>query len=197
MSDAFLPLDADFWNDDRTRYTVFFDPGRVKRGILPNRQMGRLEAGSGPRWSSNGTGGTDMGCRSRRNSDTSFRPLRHRAAARHGGVEGDTAGGGDARAGGGDVPGSAGSWPASASTRRREERRARHARVKVAIEKTAKRAGATPRPVAGGRLRLVAFAFLEDLAGNRVGRAFEVDNFERTDIQYANRAADLTFKIGP
>ncbi len=44
--DAFLPLDADFWNDDRTRYTVFFDPGRVKRGILPNRQMGRaLEAG--------------------------------------------------------------------------------------------------------------------------------------------------------
>ena len=44
--DAFLPLDADFWNDDRTRYTVFFDPGRVKRGILPNKQMGRaLEAG--------------------------------------------------------------------------------------------------------------------------------------------------------
>jgi hypothetical protein len=39
--DAFLPLDADFWNDDRTRYTVFFDPGRVKRGILPNKQMGR------------------------------------------------------------------------------------------------------------------------------------------------------------
>ena len=44
--DAFLPLDADFWNDDRTRYTVFFDPGRVKRGILPNKQMGRaLERG--------------------------------------------------------------------------------------------------------------------------------------------------------
>ena len=35
VPDAFLPLDADFWNDDRTRYTVFFDPGRVKRGILP------------------------------------------------------------------------------------------------------------------------------------------------------------------
>ena len=46
VADAFLPLDADFWNDDRTRYTVFFDPGRVKRGILPNKQMGRaLEAG--------------------------------------------------------------------------------------------------------------------------------------------------------
>jgi hypothetical protein len=38
---AFLPLEVDLWNDDRTRYTVLFDPGRVKRGILPNDQMGR------------------------------------------------------------------------------------------------------------------------------------------------------------
>ena len=38
---AFLPLDVDLWNDNRTRYTVLFDPGRVKRGILPNEQMGR------------------------------------------------------------------------------------------------------------------------------------------------------------
>jgi hypothetical protein len=43
---AFLPLDVDLWNDTRTRYTVFFDPGRVKRGILPNVEAGRaLEAG--------------------------------------------------------------------------------------------------------------------------------------------------------
>lgn len=38
---AFLPLDADFWNRDGTRFTVFLDPGRVKRGILPNEQLGR------------------------------------------------------------------------------------------------------------------------------------------------------------
>ncbi|MEP6834590.1 MAG: hypothetical protein ABJB74_14440 [Gemmatimonas sp.] len=38
---AFLPLDADFWNQERTRYTAFLDPGRVKLGILPNEQMGR------------------------------------------------------------------------------------------------------------------------------------------------------------
>ena len=43
---AFLPLDADFWNPAHTRYTVLFDPGRVKRGILPNEEMGRpLRAG--------------------------------------------------------------------------------------------------------------------------------------------------------
>ena len=39
--DPFLPLDVNLWNDDRTRYTLLFDPGRQKRGILPNEQMGR------------------------------------------------------------------------------------------------------------------------------------------------------------
>jgi hypothetical protein len=39
--DPFLPLDVDLWNEDRTRYTLLFDPGRVKRGVLPNEQMGR------------------------------------------------------------------------------------------------------------------------------------------------------------
>lgn len=38
---ALLPSDANLWNDDQTRYTLLFDPGRVKRGILPNRLMGR------------------------------------------------------------------------------------------------------------------------------------------------------------
>src|SRR5262249_40037029 len=37
----FLPVEADFWNRDHTRYTLFFDPGRVKQGILPNRESGR------------------------------------------------------------------------------------------------------------------------------------------------------------
>jgi len=42
----FLPVQADFWNADHTRYTLFFDPGRVKQGILPNEQLGRpLEVG--------------------------------------------------------------------------------------------------------------------------------------------------------
>lgn len=44
--DALLPLDVSLWNADRTRCTLLFDPGRVKRGILPNAEMGRpLTAG--------------------------------------------------------------------------------------------------------------------------------------------------------
>ena len=43
---ALLPLDTDLWDGERRRFTILFDPGRVKRGILPNRAMGRpLRAG--------------------------------------------------------------------------------------------------------------------------------------------------------
>jgi hypothetical protein len=46
VTEAFLPLDVDLWNGDRTRFTVFFDPGRVKTGIRPNVEFGRaLHAG--------------------------------------------------------------------------------------------------------------------------------------------------------
>ena len=46
VKEAFLPLDVDLWNGDRTRFTVFFDPGRVKTGIRPNMERGRaLHAG--------------------------------------------------------------------------------------------------------------------------------------------------------
>jgi hypothetical protein len=39
--DAILAAYADLWNDDATRLTVFFDPGRVKRGVGPNLDLGR------------------------------------------------------------------------------------------------------------------------------------------------------------
>jgi hypothetical protein len=55
--DPFLPVEAELWNRERTRFTLFFDPGRVKRGIKPNRDLGRaLIAGKryalviGDRW---------------------------------------------------------------------------------------------------------------------------------------------------
>ncbi len=48
VPDVVVPLDTDLWNSERTRYTVILDPGRVKREILPNREMGRaLHEGAG------------------------------------------------------------------------------------------------------------------------------------------------------
>ena len=55
----------------------------------------------------------------------------------------------------------------------------------------------TPRdPWTAGDYDLVALAFLEDLAGNRIGRPFEVDNFERTDISPEPERRTLAFTIG-
>ena len=46
VPEALLEVDVDLWNTEYTRRTVFFDPGRVKRGIKPNVEMGRaLTAG--------------------------------------------------------------------------------------------------------------------------------------------------------
>jgi len=41
VTEAFLALDTDLWDNDYTRCTVFFDPGRVKRGVGPNLKLGR------------------------------------------------------------------------------------------------------------------------------------------------------------
>jgi len=36
----FLEINQELWNRDNTRLTVLFDPGRIKRGVLPNLQLG-------------------------------------------------------------------------------------------------------------------------------------------------------------
>jgi len=36
----FLELEQELWDPDAQRFTLFFDPGRIKRDVLPNTQMG-------------------------------------------------------------------------------------------------------------------------------------------------------------
>jgi hypothetical protein len=194
--DAFLPLDADFWSEDRTRYTVFFDPGRVKRGILPNKQMGRaLEAGK--RY-------TLVVRREWR--DGRGLPLKEEFRR-------------DFRAGPAiEQPLATASWKVTnprAATReplvvtfpapldhgllRRAlgvERGGQALEGEIAIDAQETVWRFTPRePWRAGDYALVALAFLEDLAGNRIGRAFEVDNFERTDITFEPERTPVPFTI--
>lgn len=37
---AFLDLQPELWNDTRTMLTVWLDPGRIKRDLIPNRTLG-------------------------------------------------------------------------------------------------------------------------------------------------------------
>jgi hypothetical protein len=42
----FLELDEELWSPDGTRFTLIFDPGRIKRGLRPREEVGPvLEAG--------------------------------------------------------------------------------------------------------------------------------------------------------
>jgi hypothetical protein len=37
---AFLELDQELWDPDNQRLTVLFDPGRIKRGLVPEQEIG-------------------------------------------------------------------------------------------------------------------------------------------------------------
>jgi len=40
LEGAFLPTDTELWDPERRRVTVMFDPARIKRGLLPHREVG-------------------------------------------------------------------------------------------------------------------------------------------------------------
>jgi len=40
IPDVFLDLQPELWNNERTALTLWLDPGRIKRDLIPNRQMG-------------------------------------------------------------------------------------------------------------------------------------------------------------
>lgn len=197
VEDPFLPLDAEFWNDDHTRYTVFFDPGRQKRGILPNQQMGRsLEAGKtytlvvNRDWrDGNGLPLKDDYRREFIVGPSDEAPLDPRTWQ----VAPPLAGTRDAlvvtfpesldhglllRALG--VAGQAGGFLGG----------------DVRVDERETRWSFTPRqPWQAGRHDLIALSMLEDLAGNRIGRAFEVDNFDHTDESAEPERTAIPFTV--
>jgi hypothetical protein len=47
IRDAFLDLQPELWNENSTTLTLWLDPGRIKRHLIPNRTMGNpLQKGS-------------------------------------------------------------------------------------------------------------------------------------------------------
>jgi len=192
----FLPLDYEFWNRDRTRFTVFFDPGRVKQGILPNRQMGRaLRAGHTytltvrSEWSdANGAPLKATYSRPFRVGPADTRPL-------------DPAGWRITAPKAGDRTPLVVTFPEPIDHGLLYRALAVRSGGQVldgdiAIEANETKWVFTPREAwRAGAYDLLALSILEDRAGNQIGRAFEVDDFETVDKGPDPKTVTLSFRI--
>ena len=197
VADAFLPLDVDLWNADRTRYTVLYDPGRVKRGIRPNAELGRPLAADrrytlviDAAW--HDAAGQPLVAPFRR--EYRVGPPRERAL--------------DPAAWRIDVPAPATRDPLAVrfpmpldygllqSALHVATGDGRPLAGEIRVEEGETRWTFTPRgPWQPGEYRLVAAATLEDAAGNRIGRPFEVDADDPQEPGRA-RGAVVPFRIG-
>jgi hypothetical protein len=196
VEDAFLPLDADFWNPDRTRYTLFLDPGRVKRGIRPNEQMGRaLRAGRSYALV----------------IDSAWRDANEQPLVKAHRIEFSAEPAvlspivlGEWKVG---APRAGTTMPLTVSFPRPldygllnralgVERDGKPVSGTVSIVPSETQWRFTPaeawRP---GGYHLVVLAVLEDVAGNRIGRAFEVDMFERVDSTSVPERHRIPFSV--
>ena len=183
VKDPFLPLDAEFWNDDRTRYTVFFDPGRQKRGIAPIADMGRsLTAGKSytlvidAEWrDGNGLPLKQVYRRAFKAGPPDEKPLdpaTWKIAAPAAGTDAPLTIAFPEPLDHGLLLRALGVLSPAGKPLEGE--------VTVGTNELTW-SFAPAEPWQAGAYNVVAFAMLEDLAGNRIGRAFEVDRFDRAD----------------
>jgi hypothetical protein len=193
---AVLPLDYEFWSPDHRRFTVFFDPGRVKDGILPNREMGRPLTESGQmtlvvsrEWrDEHGLALKDDYRRTYRVTHADTRPIDTAAWK----IQAPASRGRDALVVTFPEPLDRGLLMRALGVRQRDA--AIDGEIVVSEHET--RWAFTPKePWRAGAYELLALDILEDLAGNQIGRAFEVDNFETVDKSPDPQSIRLPFIV--
>ena len=179
---AVLPLEYEFWSSDHKRFTIFFDPGRVKKGILPNLQMGRpLEVDRSVtlvikrEWpDENGLPLKHEFRRVLRVGPTDLEPLDTSTWR----IQSPAAGSRDGMVVTFPEPLDHGLLMRALGV----TRDGKEVEGAIAVEQGETRWTFTPTtPWRTGTYELLALDILEDLAGNQIGRAFEVDNFDTVD----------------
>ncbi len=195
----FLELDEELWDRDGKRLTLLFDPGRIKRGLKPREEVGpSLEEGK-----------SYTLVIDRDWPDAEGEPLREPFRKTF------TVGPPD------DVPPDPKAWKVQAPPAGSGAALVvtfpeplDHALLQRLLEVT----DAGGRPVAGqaqvrpgetaweftprqawqaGAYRLVIDTRLEDLAGNRIGRPFEVDVFRTVQKEVLAQTVSLPFTVAP
>ena len=198
IDDPFLPLDVELWNEDRTRYTVLFDPGRVKRGILPNEELGRSMA-AGRKYAlvvdaewRDGAGqplvaGFRHEFRVGPSEDQAIDPATWRIEAPRGGTA-------DPLVVSFPRPLDYGLLHRALTV----SLRGSHVPGEVRLDAGETRWRFIPRePWQVGEHGLIASSILEDVAGNRIGRPFEVMAAADATLATEAKSAVLTFRVTP
>jgi hypothetical protein len=195
----FLEIGEELWDTSSTRLTLLIDPGRIKRGLSPREQFGPvLEAGG------KYTLVVTKGWRDAANQQLTEDYKKAFTAGPP--VESAI----DHNAWKITAPASGTKQPLSIAFGQPLDR--------ALIERTITVAAAAGKPVAGevavgqeerlwrftpdqpwtaGKHELVIDATLEDLAGNRINRPFEVDEFREIDKSALPEYVHLPFEIRP
>jgi hypothetical protein len=198
IADPFLEIDEELWSSDGKRFTLLFDPGRIKRGLKPREEVGPvLMAGRSYELV------IDPGWR-----DAEGRPLRAggRKAFRTEKADETSP---DPR-----------TWtlrPPAEGTRRPLDVRFPEPLDRALLDRLIAVRDFADRPVSGsisvvheetvwrfrpeapwqaGEYRLVIGTELEDVAGNSIARPFEVDEVGPVTRRIAAETVVLPFRIG-
>jgi hypothetical protein len=190
----FLEIDQELWNRDQTRLTVLFDPGRIKRGVLPLNEVGpSIQAGKRYTLVVDRTWLDSRGA-----------PLveEHRKEFRVGPAD--------------RTPIDTANWkvtPPRAGTSEplvivfpepldyamlQHAIEVRGVAGKIDVQRGETEWRFTPdQPWKSGSHEIVVPTNLEDLAGNKVGRAFDVDVFEKVTRTVERETVSLPFRTRP
>ena len=193
----FLELDEELWDRDGKRLTLFFDPGRIKRGLVPHNEAGvPLQAGHAytlvidAKWR-DATGAPMAKSFEKRftvaEADRTAPELRNWRV----------------------MPPSAGSVAALAVELGEamdfallhrmiavEDAAGKAVGGAIAVDREESRWRFTPDAAwKAGKYRLAVDTALEDLAGNKIGKLFDVDVFTRVDKSLRPKVAHLPFAV--
>jgi hypothetical protein len=193
----FLEIDEELWNPEMTRLTLFIDPGRIKRGVQPLEEIGpALEAGKRYSLEIDAAWHDSAGLPLRESFRKSFRvgaPDREPPAPATWKVKAPKASTRDALT-------VHLSEPMDHALALRVIRVVNPAGKLVegtsALHDHEQRWAFTPRESwSPGSHQLQIQNTIEDLAGNNIGKAFEVDLFEGVQRRFTNSVVKLSFEI--
>src|SRR5580658_4464341 len=189
----FLEIDQELWDPANTRLTVLFDPGRIKRGLLPLSESGpnivegrRYTLVIGHDWlDANGTPLAADFTKQFRVVEAERKPVdpaAWRISPPHPGTADPLIV---------DFP-----RPLDYALLQRAIS-VDGVKGKVEVTRGEMQWRFTPEtPWKAADYRLTVNTRLEDLAGNRVGRAFDVDKFEEVTTQIQTETVSIPFRIG-